>query len=333
MLEWRFLHPWFLALLPLPLIWLAWHYFSRGRRHPSVLYSSVAPFEAATRTLKIRVLKAMPLLRVLALMLGIVALARPQYGHVERSRASLGIDIALSLDISGSMDLPDFPPNRLEAAKTVIREFVEGRENDRLSVVVFGSTAAVLVPPTFDRHAIGNFIDTISSSLFAQDKRETAIGMGLALAVDKLAESDAKSKVVILLTDGENNAGRIEPLQAAKAARALGVRVYTIGVGSNSVIQVPSNIFGQTVTRPIEATLDDETLQKIADLTGGRYFRASNTDALREIYSEIDRMEKTEIEMNEYDDYDERFMMLWLPGLMLIGLEFLLRAFWLARLP
>src|SRR5690606_23450633 len=151
---WRFLHPWVLVLLPLPFVWLAWHYLSRKRRHPSLLYSDVGPFAAASKTLKIRIFKLMPILRALALVLGIIALARPQYGQTERRNAAHGIDIALALDVSGSMDLPDFPPNRLEAAKSVIKQFVEGRDNDRLSVVVFGSTAAGAGPPAIGRTSV-----------------------------------------------------------------------------------------------------------------------------------------------------------------------------------
>ncbi|MCB2154096.1 VWA domain-containing protein [bacterium] len=332
MLEWRFLYPWILALLPLPLIWLAWHYLRRARRHPSVLFSDTAPFAAGTKTLKIRVLQLMPVLRALVLILGIIALARPQFGQVERQRAALGVDIALAIDVSGSMQAADFTPNRLEAAKEVVHDFIDGRSSDRISLVVFASTAAVLCPPTFDRQAVKLFIDTIQDGILNNEK--TAIGTGLALAVDKLRDSEAKSKIVILLTDGENNTGTIAPLQAAEAAKALGVRVYTIGVGSNSITEIPVQdpLFGQRMVRQ-QVTIDEETLQQIAKETGGRYFRATNEDALRQIYSEIDHLERTEIEVNEYDDFDERFMMFWTPALILLGLEFLLRGFWLVRLP
>lgn len=330
MLEWRFLHPWFLALLPLPLIWLAWHTLSRRRRHPSVVYSDIAVVAQGIRTWRIRALGAMPWVRALALILGILALARPQYGSVQRQQSALGVDIALALDVSQSMDAWDFQPTRLEAAKHVMKEFVRSREHDRMSVVIFGSFAAVLVPPTFDRMAIEMYLDSVNSELLDRNQRRTAMGDGLALAVSKLADSEAKSRVAILLADGENNAGRIDPAQAAEAAKALGVRVYTIGVGSNTQLSTSD---GFIISRPIEFSMDERSLKEVAEMTGGRYFRASNTDALRRIYEEIDRMERTEIEVNEFDDFDERFAWLWLPGLALIGLEFLLRAFVLVRLP
>ena len=332
MLEWRFLYPWVLALLPLPLLWLVWHYWRRARRHPAFLFSDIKPFAAGTKTLKIRVLRLMPVLRALVLMLGIVALARPQFGQVERQRAALGVDISLAIDVSGSMQAMDFEPNRLEAAKAVVHDFIEGRTSDRINLVVFASTSAVLCPPTFDRQAVKLFIDTIHDGILNNEK--TAIGTGLALAVDKLRDSEAKSKIVILLTDGENNTGTIAPMQAAEAAKALGVRVYTIGVGSNSVTEIPVNdpIYGRRLMRQ-QVTIDEETLKQIAEETNGRYFRATNEDALREIYSEIDQLERTKIEVNEFDDFEERFMSFWTPALFLLGIEFLLRGFWLVRLP
>ncbi|MDK2972118.1 MAG: Ca-activated chloride channel [Candidatus Sumerlaeota bacterium] len=335
MLDWRFLHPWFLLLLPLPVIWLVVHYVWLARRaRPSVVFSDTSLYAAGTNTVKIRVLRAMPVLRAAVLLLGIVALARPQYGQVERRQASFGIDIAVALDISETMDYTDFNPNRLEVAKTVLKEFVDGRGNDRLSLVIFGTSAALLCPPTFDHEAMKGFIDVITSRTFANQDRMTAIGDGLGLAVSKLRDSTAKSKVAILLTDGENNSGRLQPLQAAEAAKALGVRVYTIGVGSNSSIRIErTDLWGRPYTDSVAVSLDEDTLKEIASITGGRYFRAANEDALRQIYEEIDKLEKTEIETTKFDNFDERFQWFWYPALGLLALEFLLRAFWLRRLP
>ncbi len=334
MLEWRLLHPWVLFLLPIPILLLVWHLRSRKRRHPSFIFSGLEPLRAGGETLKIRALRWLPWIRTLALILGIVALARPQYGQVQRSQSALGLDIVMALDISGTMDAIDFKPTRLEAAKSVLKEFAANRLSDRMSVVIFGTNAYLLVPPTFDRHAVQEFIDVISSRVFSNDQRNTAIGMGLALAVDKLKDSNAKSKVVILLTDGENTAGNIQPLQAAEAAKALGVRVYTIGVGSNSVVsmEVP-DAWGRRRIQNIDVRIDEDTLKKIADMTGGKYFRATNEKALQEIYNEIDKLEKTEIQVSEYDDFDERFMWLWTPALLLLGGEYILRTLWLVRLP
>ncbi|MEQ8820059.1 MAG: VWA domain-containing protein [Sumerlaeia bacterium] len=318
-LEWRFLHPWFLVLLPLPLIWLWWHLRTGAKRRPAMAFSGLEPFRGAGQSMKTRALKWMPWVRTLVLMLGIVALARPQYGQVERRVAARGIDISLAIDVSGSMvdnnDRGLFLPNRMEVAKEVVQDFVSGRENDRLSIVLFAKTAAVLVPPTFDRMVVANFVSNIRQNFL--DGSNTAIGMGLALAVERLKDSEASSRIVILLTDGQNNAGTIAPLQAAEAAKALDIRVYTIGMGAPGA----------------EQGLDEGTLQEIANTTGGKYYRATSEDVLMRIYNTIDELEKTEIEVSEYADYEERFAMLWYPALILLGLEVLLRAFWIGRLP
>jgi Ca-activated chloride channel family protein len=323
--DWRFLHPWLLLLLPLPLVWLAWHYASRARRHPSVLYSDLAGLAMIRPTLRVRLLGLLPVLRAVALLLGILALARPQYGQTERRLSALGLDIALAIDVSNSMMAEDFQPNRLEVAKDVVQDFVAGRESDRISVVVFGATAAVLSPPTFDRNAVNAFVDRIHDGMI--DNRKTAIGMGLGLSLSNLEDSEAKSRIVVLLTDGENNEGIISPEQAAEMARALGVRVYTIGMGTNDVMHRGPWGMGAV------ASFDEESLRMIAEKTGGRYYAATNTGALRAIYEEIDRLEKTEIEIDEYENFDERFMLLWLPGLLLLAFELVARGLWLGRLP
>lgn len=335
MFEWRFLHPWFLALLPVPLIWLAVHLRSRWHRHPSVLYSDLAPLKEGGATLRVRMLRLLPWLRTLALLLGIVALARPQYGQVLRTQSALGIDIAIALDISGSMDAMDFTPTRLEAAKAVIEDFIAERKSDRLSVVVFGASAYVLSPPTLDRGAIGEFLRAITrDSLRDEERVQTAVGMGLALAVDKLKDSKADSRIVILLSDGENNAGSIEPVQAAEAAKALGVRVYTIGIGSNDPVPIEvKDEFGRRHVVRQQMRFDEECMKMIAEKTDGRYYRATDAEKLREIYGEIDKLEKTDIEVNEYDDFDEKFLWLWVPALVLLALEMAMRAFWMGRLP
>jgi Ca-activated chloride channel family protein len=332
--EWRFLHPGFLFLLPLPVIWLIWHWRSRKRRHPAFLFSDVSAWRAGGDSFRVKALRLLPLLRTLALMFGIIALARPQYGTVERQQSALGIDISLALDISETMEATDFEPTRLEAAKDVLKEFVQNRPADRQSVVIFGTNAWVLVPPTFDTNAIVNFIDNIKGSIFSREQRMTAIGEGLAQAVSKLKDSEAESKVVILLTDGENTAGNIDPLRAAEAARALGVRVYTIGVGSNTMMPMRyRDAFGRIRTEMYELKIDEETLSEIADITGGKFFQAKDEAALRSIYREIDQLEKSEIEASEFDNFNERFMLLWAPALLLLLLEFSLRGFWLVRLP
>ena len=322
--DWRFLHPWMLLLLPLPLAWLAWTWLKGREAQPSVLYSGLGPLARAARaTWRTRAVASLPLLRTLVLLLGILALARPQHGQVERLRSSMGIDIALVMDVSLSMQQDDFRPNRLEVAKKVMREFIAGRETDRFSLIVFATTAAVLTPPTFDRAALNDFIDIINQGIITDDS--TAIGMGMALAVDRLKDSDARSRVVILLSDGENNAGNITPRPAAEIAKTLGVRAYTIGVGTLDV--------GWLASRRGATPLDETDLREIADITGGKYFRATSEEALRDIYAAIDQLERTEIEVTEYADYEERFMWFWGPALLLLGLELLVRGLVLVRLP
>lgn len=322
----HFANWWFLLALPLPLMMLAWHLWRHWHR-PAVLYSDLSVAAGLPVTLKQRVLGLMPYTRALALCLGIVALARPQYGTVEYSASSLGVDIALSIDVSGSMQETDYRPNRLEAAKQAAIDFVDGRETDRVSVVVFGESAALLCPPTLDMDAAQLFIQAISDGMVGN--QATAVGDGLALAVRKLEDSTAKSRVAILLTDGENNSGQIDPLKAGEIAKALGVKVYTIGLGRGGRgQQLP--FLGTMMSN---AGFNESTLKQIAEITGGQYFRASDEKSLQEIYDQIDRMEKSEIEVEETADYNERFMLFWFPGLALIGLEFLLRAFWLRRLP
>jgi Ca-activated chloride channel family protein len=334
MFSWRWLHPEFLILLPLPLIWFIWQWRSGIRRQPAVLFSNNAALLAAGSSLRLKVLPWLPLLRTIVLLLGIVALARPQYGYVERRQTAMGIDIAMALDISGSMDAMDFKPTRLESAKVVMKEFISSRENDRLSVVLFGSNAMVLAPPTFDRNAVTRMIEMITPGLFANEERQTAIGMGLAMALKGMDESPIKNRVVVLLTDGENNAGRIEPMEAAAMAKALGARVYTIGVGSNrtAMREVFDPILGRRLHQ-VSAGIDEPLLREIAEMTGGKFFVADDDETLRAVYRSIDELEKSEIETSAHDNFNERFSLFWIPALILFGFELLLRGFWLGRLP
>jgi Ca-activated chloride channel family protein len=235
------------------------------------------------------------------------------------------------IDVSGSMMEEDYLPNRLEVAKTTAQNFVRLRQNDRISVVIFATTAALLCPPTFDMTAVEQFIGAIHRDIIASGS--TAIGDGLALAVKHLKESEAKSRVVVLLTDGDNNAGVLSPEQAAEIAQALGIRVYTIGMTRGTARMNALGIFGNQAMSAQALGVSEEVLKDVAARTGGRYFRASSEQGLRQIYTEIDRLEKSEIEVRQTSDYDERFYLFWFPALALLGMEFLLKAFWLRRLP
>jgi Ca-activated chloride channel family protein len=253
-----------------------------------------------------------------AAVLLVAALARPQTGAARVEVKSEGIDIVLALDISGSMKAEDFKPNnRLTVAKEVAHKFVEGRSGDRIGLVVFAGGAYTQCPLTMDYGILTSLIDSVD---FGNVPDGTAIGMALATAVNRLRDATGKSRVVILLTDGQNNAGEIDPVTAAEAARAMGVKVYTIGAGTNGPAQIPVDdpVFGRRYVT-IDASVDEESLKKIADITGGTYFRATSAEALAAIYRNIDRMEKTEAETVEYVQYDEKGPLLALVAALLLA--------------
>lgn len=270
-------------------------------------------------------------LRLLALTSLIIAMARPQYGWKETEIFSRGIDIMLVTDVSYSMKATDFRPNRLESAKRVMEEFIEGRKGDRIGIIVFATTSFMLCPLTLDYGVVKEFIENIEFDIV--DGNSTAIGMALAYGVKKLKDSKAKSKVIILLTDGENNAGMIEPLTAAEMAETLGIRVYTIGVGSEGMAMVPVDTpFGVRYV-PQAVHIDEETLKKIAEQTGGRYYRATSEEKLEEIYKEIDKLVKTKIEEKTHQFYDERMHYFIIAAILFILLEVVLSATRFISLP
>ena len=317
----RFLFPWVLVGLPLPfvLLWLEWR-----RPHPTHLFSDLGFLAGMPVSWRTRAAQILPWMRTLALCLGIFAMARPQLGTIEYNATTLGVDIALVMDVSGSMQERDFNPNRLEASKEAAIKFIQSRKSDRITVVVFSEKAATLCPPTTDLGAAQMFVESISDGIIPN--QSTAVGDGLALAVSKLKDSPAKSRVAVLLTDGESNSGSLKPDQAAEIARSLGVKVYTISVGSVGMLDV----FGRQMQGAVAA---QPQLQRIAEITGGKYYTAANERKLREVYDEIDRLEKTEMQVNETADFSEKFMFFWYPALALLALELLLRAFVLRRLP
>jgi Ca-activated chloride channel family protein len=246
-------------------------------------------------------------------------MARPQKGQVEKTVMTQGIDISLALDCSYSMKATDFKPNRLKAAKEVVTNFIDGRKADRINIIVFATTSFVLNPLTLDYAVIKDFLNRVEFGIV--DGNSTAIGMALANCVNKLKDSEAKNKVIILLTDGENNAGKIDPLTAAETAKAFAIRVYTIGVGSESTALVPMQTVFGTQYVPQRVSIDEKTLGKIAEITGGRYYRATDEKKLSAIYKEIDNLEKTKIKYHEYHNYDELMLYLLIPALGLLLLE------------
>jgi Ca-activated chloride channel family protein len=332
----RFESPWFLGLLLLVPLLAAWPMLARKWSRPAGLhYADIKLAAESSRTWRITLRPLLTVLRVLAVALIIAAIARPQSGQARDIVKGEGVDIALALDISGSMASLDFEPaNRLQAAKAVIGDFVLKRPYDKIGLVVFASNAFSQSPPTTDHQVLSRLLDRIELSTELGIDDGTAIGMGLANAGNMLRGSDAKSKVVILLTDGVNNAGEIDPLTAAEAAKALGIKVYTIGMGRPGQVPVPStDLFGRETVVYQESVLDEGTLQEIADITGGLYFRAEDTAGLREIWDEIDSLEKTQVEVERYTRYRELAAWLLIPALGLVVGEKALRKTYFRKLP
>jgi Ca-activated chloride channel family protein len=263
------------------------------------------------------------ILRMVAIFIFVLALARPQAGQKEEEIITEGIDIMLTLDISGSMKAEDFAPqNRLGAAKDVLREFIKSRHSDRIGLVVFSRFSFTQCPLTLDYGTLLELLDKIDIGMIEDG---TAIGTAITNAVNRLRDSNVKSKIIILLTDGVNNAGKIDPLTAAKAAKALGVKIYTIGAGKPGGAMYPMEdpIFGKRYVH-MDTEVDEVLLKNIADETGGLYFRAEDKEGLREIYKTIGRLEKTKIETKEYANYTELAVIFILPGFILLLLEIIL---------
>ncbi len=319
-----FAHPWVLLILvivPAIAVWL-WK-----RDRPSTLqYSDLRLVHDLPKSLKIR-LRWLPVaLQLLILILLILAIARPQSSHQKEIIHGEGVDIVLALDISGSMAALDFEPeNRLEAAKQVIDSFVDERSYDRIGLVVFAREAFSQCPPTFDYAVLERMLSEIALAPDLGLNDGTAIGMGLAQGAAMLAKSEAKSRVVILLTDGVNNAGQIDPLTAAQTAVALDIKVYTVGMGKPGQVPIPVDTFFGKQTMMIDSEIDEESLQKIADETGAMYFRATDAEGLRHIYDQINQMEKSDVEVQIFVRYKELVGWVLLPALALLCLSLILR--------
>lgn len=289
----------------------------------------------ANQSWRVELLPLLPIMRWLGIGLLIIGMARPQSGDSRQVVQGNGIDITLALDISGSMRSLDFEPdNRLVAAKVVIEDFVNEREFDRIGLVVFAQAAFVQAPLTIDHNMLGRLLEDVRLAPDLGLDDGTAIGMGLATAANMLKDSTADSRVLILLTDGANNSGQIDPFTAAQAAQTLGIKVYTIGMGRRGLVPFPDvNIFGQTTTTYRESNLDETTLERIAEETGGLYFRAEDTVGLQRIYNEINRLERSTIELLVFNEYEELASWVLIPGLLLLLLEMLLQHTIFKRIP
>ncbi len=311
---------WLLLLLPLALLW---YFFKRKNEMASLRISSIKGFTVKSWASKLKpILFA---LRLLALAAIITALARPQTEDIStRTKTTKGIDIVMSIDVSSSMLARDLKPNRLSALKEVAANFIEGRPNDRIGLVAYAAESYTKTPITSDKAIVLNALDEITYGVLEDG---TAIGMGLATSVNRLKESKAISKVIILLTDGVNNSGFIEPRTAADLAVGFGIKTYTIGLGTNgnALSPIAYNPDGSYRYGMRQVEIDEELLKEIAEVTGGKYFRATDNESLEEIYDEINKLEKTEIEEFKYYKYEEKFRpLIFLAGILLL-LEWVLR--------
>ena len=324
MLRWwndiQFANPELFVLLSIiPILILAYVLRLKDNK-ASIRMSSLESISVADDRM-LQILRHLPFgLMMTALSLLIIALARPQTSLSWQDVTTEGIDIVLAMDVSGSMLAEDLKPNRLEASKDVAKQFISSRPSDRIGLVTFSGESFTQSPLTTDHAVLKNLFKDVKNGMIEDG---TAIGMGLATSVNRLRNSDAKSKVVILLTDGSNNSGSVPPLTASEIAREFGVRVYSIGVGTNGKAPFPyKNRFGQTSYQNMEVKIDEATLKEIAQMTGGKYFRATNNRSLEAIYKEIDELEKSKIEVTEYRKKKEEFFPFALIAGILLLLEF-----------
>ncbi len=327
----HFAYPYLLWLLLLLVPLVGYYIWRTLKGGATIQISSIDGVKGAPRTMRYYLRHAPFVLRMAAFALLVVALARPQ--DVERlsHTDTEGIDIMLSIDVSGSMLARDFKPDRITAAKEVAGAFIADRYGDRLGLVVFAGEAFTQSPLTTDQGTLQTLLSRIRSGVIEDG---TAIGNGLATAINRLRESEAKSKVVILLTDGVNNRGSITPMTAAEIAKAQGIRVYTIGVGTEGMAPYPAmDMFGQMTFIQQKVEIDEKTLTAIAEMTGGSYFRATDKEKLRAIYDEINRMERSKVEVSEHVTYHELFLNWVLGALALLVAEFLLSTLLLKRIP
>jgi Ca-activated chloride channel family protein len=328
-----FAHPYLLLLLLLlPLA--AWLKGRRGRP-PAFVYSSTQLVAGLSSTTRSRTGQILAALRWLTLALLIVAFAQPRWSRTEATIRASGVDIVVAMDLSGSMESEDFElhgqrVNRLNMAKTVLKQFIEKRPGDRIGLVAFSGKAYIACPLTLDHDFLEQNIDRLKLHMIEDG---TAIGSGLSAAVNRLRDLKAKSKIVILMTDGQNNAGKIPPLTAADAAEALNVKTYTIGIGTRGQAPMPVYVFGQKRYQMVPVDIDEDTLTKIADKTGGKYYRADNAERFQSIYAEIDKLEKTEAEVKKFTQHDELFQIMIAIGAGVLLAELLLTHTLLRRLP
>ncbi len=316
-------------LLTVPLL-VVWYFYRRKRYTADLQVSTTEGFAQVGRNLKFYVYHGLYVLRLLAITLLVIALARPQTSLSRQDISVEGIDLMIALDVSGSMLAMDFKPDRLEAAKDLAIEFIDGRPNDRIGLVIFSGETFTQCPLTTDHAVLKNLFRDIHSGMIDDG---TALGDGLATAVNRLRGSKAISKVIILLTDGVNNMGSLDPRSAAEIAKLYGIRIYTIGIGSMGQAPYPVQTPYGMQTQMMKVEIDETLLMEIANGTDGKYFRATNNAKLRSIYQEIDKMEKSKIDVTEFRKKNEEFLPLVLIAFLFIGMELLLRYLYVKNIP
>lgn len=321
----QFENPEFLWLLLVIPVLIFWQWYKYHKEAAELRFPGAAELAHRSGNWLAKLRPVLHVLRILAIALIIIGLARPRTSEENTKTSSEeGIDIVMAVDVSPSMLARDLKPNRIEALKKVASQFIEDRPNDRIGLVAYAGESYTRTPLTSDHKILLNSLEELK---YGGLENGTAIGMGLATAVNRLKDSKAKSKVVILLTDGQNNSGEIDPLTAAQLAQQFHIRAYTIGVGSKGMAPTPVayDQRGNFIYQNQPVDIDEDLLKKIADETGGKYFRATDNDKLREIYSEIDKLEKTKLKEEKYYSYDEKFEMFALAAFILLGLEMILR--------
>lgn len=325
----------YFLLLLLLIPYVLWYFLYRHKREPTLRLSDTEAYRRAPRSWRMRLVNLPMVLRCMTFVFIVLVLARPQTHNSWNNRQTEGIDIMLAMDVSTSMLSEDLKPNRLEAAKDVAADFISGRPNDNIGLTIFAGEAFTQCPMTTDHASLLNLLRSVRTDIAARGLIQdgTAVGMGLANAVSRLKGSKAKSKVVILLTDGSNNMGDISPMTAAQIAKSLGIRVYTIGVGTNKVAPYPMSVGGriQYVNIPVE--IDTKTLRGIASATNGNFYRATNNAQLKNIYKDIDKLEKTKMSVRHFAKRYEAYQPFALGAVICLLMELLLRMTWLRRIP
>ena len=325
----------YFLLLLLLIPYILWYFLYRRHSEPTIRMSDTFAYQYAPKSWRIRIINPPMVLRCITYALVVIILARPQTHNAWDKRSVEGIDIMLAMDVSTSMLAEDLRPNRIEAAKSVAAEFIAGRPNDNIGLTIFAGEAFTQCPMTTDHASLLNLLQNVRTDIAASGLIQdgTAVGMGLANAVSRLKSSKAKSKVVILLTDGSNNMGDLSPMTAAQIAKSMGIRVYTIGVGTNKVAPYPMPVAGgvQYVNMPVE--IDTNTLREIAATTDGNFYRATNNAELKKIYKDIDKLEKTKMNVTKFSKKYEAYEPFALAAIICLLLEIVLRTTVLRRIP